>query len=131
MSLVTSQAGFSDQCHPSGPAASSLLGPKHTGMEQGPEPHPETSPLLPQTASHPRPTLSWVLCQALRQEERIVRRVPVWGTHTHKPIILALFVNLTEEGKELLTTSGGGAGQRRFPREGPWVGLKEEQELPH
>ena len=75
------------------------------------------------------PTLSWALCQVLRQGERIGRHVPVWRMHTQKPVILALGINMTTEGKELPTPSGARSRSEKLHPGGRLVCLKGEQEL--
>lgn len=59
----------------------------------------------------------WVRGQVPRQEERIVGHVPLWGTHTHKPIIVA---GPWREGTP--DPRGERPVQRHFPMEGPQVG---------
>lgn len=75
------------------------------------------------------PTLSWALCQVLRQGERIGRHVPVWRTHTQKPVILTLGINVTMERKELPTPPGRRSRSEKLHPGGRLVCLKGEQEL--
>lgn len=73
------------------------------------------------------PTLSWALCQVLKQGERIERHVPVWRMHTERPVILALGINVTMERKELPTQPGGRSRLEKLHRGGRLVCLKGEQ----
>ena len=75
------------------------------------------------------PTLSWALCQVLRQGESIGRHVPVWRTHTQKPVILTLGINVTMERKELPTPPGRRSRSEKLHPGGRLVCLKGEQEL--
>ena len=74
------------------------------------------------------PTLSWALCQVLRQGERIGRHVPVWRTHTQKPVILTLGINVTMERKELPTPPGRRSRSEKLHPGGRLVCLKGEQD---